>query len=86
MKENNELTHAQEAYRRGATSMHAKRALTAKAMIQAMRKKPGMTKEEIFQEIGTTSGHGGFEVLTKHKMAYSIGSPARWYPTGGNPK
>ena len=86
MKENNELTPAQEAYRRGATSYHAKRALTAKAMIKAMREKPGMTKDEIFAAIGTVSGHGGFEVLTKHKMAYSTGSPARWYATGANPK
>lgn len=66
--------------------MHAKRALTAKAMLNAMREKPGMTKEEIFQTIGTVSGHGGFEVLTQHKLAYSSGSPARWYATGGNPK
>lgn len=86
MKENNELTHAQEDYRRGKTSMHAKRALTAKAILQAIKATPGMTKDEIFQAIGTTSGHGGFELLKSHKLARSQGSPARWYPTQINPK
>ena len=85
MKENHELTPAQEAYRRGATTLHAKRTLTAKAILQAIKATPGMTKEEIFAVIGTESGHGGFETLTKHKLAHSKGSPARWFPTGGNP-
>jgi len=86
VKENHELTHSQESYRRGATTLHAKRTLTAKAIMQAIRSKPGMTKAEIFEAIGTESGHGGFEVLTRNKMAYSTGSPARWFATGGNPQ
>ena len=85
MKQNHELTPAQEAYRRGNTSLHARRALTAKAILAALKTKPGMTKAEIFDTIGTVSGHGGFELLTRHKLAYSTGSPARWFATGGNP-
>ena len=86
MKSNDELTPSQLAYRRGNTSLHAKRTLTAKAILAAIKDKPGMTKDEIFTAIGTVSGHGGFEVLTRHKMAYSTGSPARWFATGGNPR
>lgn len=86
MKENHELTEAQEAFRRGSTSYHAKKTLTAKAILAAIRQTPGMTREEILQTIGTTSGHGGFEVLAKHRLARHIGSPAKWYPTGQNPK
>ena len=81
MKTNSELTHAQESYRRGSTSFHAKRALTAKAILKAIRETPGITKPEILEVTGTVSGHGGFELLQKHKLAYHIGSPARWYPT-----
>ena len=81
MKTNSELTHAQESYRRGSTSFHAKRALTAKAILKAIRETPGITKPEILEVTGTVSGHGGFELLKQYKLAYHIGSPARWYPT-----
>ena len=86
MKENHELTQAQELFRRGSTTYYARRTLTAKAILGAIRKTPGMTKAEIFAEINTESGHGGFEVLTRNKMAYSTGSPARWFANNTNPK
>ena len=86
MKENHELTGAQESYRRGNTSYHAKRTLTAKAISAAIKQHPGITKQEILDTIGETSGFGGFEVLKKHKLAYHSGSPAKWYPTNINPR
>lgn len=85
MKENHELTGAQENFRRGNTSYHARRALAAKAILQAIRKTPGLTKDEIFQAAGLESGHGGFDVLRDHKLAYSQGSPARWFAKPSNP-
>lgn len=85
-KENHELNSAQEDFRRGRTSYHAKRALTAKAILQALRKKPGMTKDEILAAIGCDSGHGGFDILQRHKLAYHAGVPARWFATETNPQ
>ena len=81
MKTNSELTHAQESYRRGSTSFHANRVLTAKVILKAIRETPGIIRPEILKVTGTVSGHGGFELLKQYKLAYHIGSPARWYPT-----
>ena len=82
MKTNSELTHAQESYRRGSTSFHAKRALTAKAILKAIRETPGITKPEILEVTGTVSGHGGFELLqkqvveTRNTLASELDSPS----------
>ena len=81
MKLNHELTPAQEAYRRGSTSYHAKKTLTAKAIRTYLIENPGSTKQQILQSLGLESAYGGFELLQKHKLARSEGRhPAKWYP------
>lgn len=80
MKLNHELTPAQEAYRRGATSFHAKKTLTAKAILVFLREHPGSTKQEILAALKLESGYGGFELLQQHKLARPEGRhPAKWY-------
>lgn len=81
MKLNHELTHAQEAYRRGSTSYHAKKTLTAKAILQYIREHPGATKQEIVEAVCPDGAYGGFELLQSHKLARPEGRhPAKWYP------
>jgi hypothetical protein len=86
MKQNHELTEAQENFRRGSTSFHQAKTLAAKAVLKHIKANPGCTKEDIFAAIGDEYKSGAFDVLTKHKLAYSKGQkPALWYPTGTNP-
>ena len=81
MKLNHELTPAQEAFRRGSTSFHAKKTLTAKAIRTHLLAHPGSTKQEILAALNLESAYGGFELLQKHKLARFEGRhPAKWYP------
>jgi len=81
-KENSDLTLPQENFRRGSTEYHKKKVLTARKIIEAIRETPGLTRDQILAKIGETSGYGGFESLTRNKLAYFVkGSEATWYPT-----
>ena len=81
MKLNNELTHAQENFRRGSTSYHAKKTLTAKAIRTYIVAHPGSTKQEITEAVCPDGAYGGFELLQKHKLVRCEGRhPAKWYP------
>lgn len=67
-----------DQWRRGNTSAQARTALRNKAVLLYIKEHPGCTREEIHAALG----HGGFELLQRHKLAFYIkngADDARWY-------
>lgn len=68
-----------DQWRRGNTSAQANAALRNKAVLQYIKEHPGCTRVEIRAALG----HGGFDLLQKHRLAFYVkdGGPdlARWY-------
>ena len=86
MKQNHELTHHQEAVRRGSDASNARVAIAAKAMIAHIRANPGCTRQDIFAALGDAYVSGGFDMLKRHKLAFHIGQkPARWFANKNTP-
>ena len=86
MKTNNELTPAQESFRRGSTTYHAARALMAKKILGVIRAHRGITKDAICEEIGTNSTMGAFDMLREHGLIFYQGQPRVYFSTGRNPR
>ena len=88
MNTDNDGYHAQwdaqkDQYRRGNTTAQAAKALRNKVVLQYIKEHPGCTKDEIHAALG----HGGFDLLVKHRLArYEMyGDTARWYATNKQP-
>ena len=67
-----------DQWRRGNTSAQANKALRNKAVRLYIKEHPGCTANEIRAALG----HGGFELLQKHRLAFYIKTgveDARWY-------
>lgn len=65
-------------WRRGNTSAQAHKALRNKAVMSYIKENPGCTASEIHAALG----HGGFDLLQRHKLAFyiKVGThDARWY-------
>lgn len=67
-----------DQWRRGNTSAQAHKALRNKAVMLYIKEHPGCTADEIHAALG----HGGFDLLQRHKLAFYIKigvHDARWY-------
>lgn len=68
-----------DQWRKGNTSAQAHKALRNKAVMLYIKEHPGCTANEIHAALG----HGGFELLQKHRLAFYIkdnaNDNARWY-------
>ncbi len=75
-----------DQWRRGNTSAQAHKALRNKAVLKYIKEHPGCTKNEIRAALG----HGGFELLQRHKLAFYIKAnsmeDARWYLESDRPR